>query len=269
MSSCHYFAANSQRGELLAEVGSQQLFAAEATARLGDGVRTEDSTARLRQYIDDWVRRASLLEEAEQALGGDPRIEQLVTDYRHSLVLDRYRQQLYEATAQDSTMTDDELIRLYDQDGAVRELEESIARVVLVKVKHPIPEKDEFEAAWYSTTGEENFQAVKAYAKTYANLALLDRDRWMRVDELNALLPSGLAGSIRAGTRVAQADGYTYYLRILERFEAGESAPLAYVRPQLRAAAQQQHRAAFLAERTEASYRAARKRDAIKIYFDE
>ena len=81
-----------------------------------------------------------------------------------------------------------------------------------------------------------------------------------------ALLPGGKLGSTRAGTRVVNAEGRVYYLRIHESIDAGQPVPLAYVRPRLRRGILERRRADFLAAERDRLYREARGRDAIKTY---
>lgn len=265
---CDLLPGEEPRGELLAAVGERELFSEDVADVLPRGLSPGDSVQQLREWVDRWVRDAALVVEAEASFGDDPEIERLVDDYRSSLLVDRYRDRLY-ATGAGDTLTDDQLREEYERAGGAVTLDEPLVRATLIKVQTPVPDKDEFERAWYSASGDEHAGVVRAYAKTYANLALLDEAAWLRLDELVALLPAGMVGSVQVGTRVAQRDGFAYYLRVLERAEAGQPAPWSYVRPRLRATARQQARAAFLAERAEASYQSARRRDDVKIYLDE
>ena len=265
---CDYFERAREGEVLLAEVGEQRLYNTDLAAKLVGPKNAADSLAQLRQLVDQWTRRAAMLDEAEGQLGGDVEIERLVADYRASLLLDRYQEQLY-ASVPALELDEAQVAQRYQEAGAATLAQVPLVRAILNKVEQPIPDKEAFERAWYSQTGAEHQQAVEAFAKTHANLSLLDRERWYPEAELAALLPQANASSIQPGTRVLTQDGFAYYLRVIERVAAGQPAPLSYVRPQLLAAARQQHRAAFLAERANASFQAARQRNDVKIYLDD
>jgi hypothetical protein len=103
----------------------------------------------------------------------------------------------------------------------------------LLKLPMSVPQ-GELNKLWYGRTGEEAAQ-LEVFAKHNAALALLDREKWFKLDEVAALLPKGTLTSDNVGSRRegTLSDGdYRYYYRVLESVKSKETAPFDYIREQ-------------------------------------
>ncbi len=253
-------------GAVLAEVGDQKLYLSDAASLVAAGTSAADSVELIRLYVERWTRTAAMLDRAEQRLGSEPEIERLVRDYRASLLLERYHQQLLEAR-EPVEISEVALEEAYAQAGSAMRADMPLLRATLIKVPAPVPDKAEFELAWYSPSDADAQAYLSTYVKQHAQLSLLDKDKWVELAQLESLLPGDKLNLPREGTRVVRDDGYVYYVRILATVSAGEPMPLAYVRDRLVKALMEQQQAAFLSEIKEQTYAEARRRNEIKINF--
>ncbi|HNL38704.1 MAG TPA: hypothetical protein PKH43_06215 [Saprospiraceae bacterium] len=79
-------------------------------------------------------------------------------------------------------------------------------------------------------------QRLDAFAQQWAALALMNREKWYRLDDVAALLPKGTLNSDNIDSRregtVSDGD-FRYYYRVLEVVRGKEPAPFDYVRDQI------------------------------------
>lgn len=265
LGSCGYLDGDAYPDDspVLAEVGDQVLHLSQVADLVPPGASVGDSLAVLQRYADAWVREAALLERAEEAHGDDPEVARLTREYRASLVRDRYEATLADARV-DTAVSAADYAAYYRQVSTSMRAGVPLLRATLIKLPEGAPDRGAFERAWYG--GDDTSAFAREYVRDHAALALTDPARWRTADELAALLPGGKLGSTRAGTRVVNAEGRVYYLRIHESIDAGQPVPLAYVRPRLRRGILERRRADFLAAERDRLYREARGRDAIKTY---
>ncbi len=106
--------AGSEQDKLLAEVHGRRLYMSDAQSILTPQMTTEDSISRLRAFVQLWVNEAVLLHEAEQRLGPGIDLDDLVRDYRNSLLISNYEKNIVE-TRVDTVITQQELQEYYQR----------------------------------------------------------------------------------------------------------------------------------------------------------
>lgn len=254
-------------GPLLAEVGDQRLSAAAVRDLVPPGTPPADSLARVRAYVEQWVRDAAVADEAAGELDGDAALEALVRDYRASLLRRRYLDRRI-ADRLDEGVDESELEALYAASGDEVLAPTTVVRAIIVALPPDPPEEDALDDHWEDEPGADDLAWLADYGARYNLLAIVDPDTWYDEATLGALLPGGELSSTRPGRRVARGDSVTYRVCILERVEAGEPAPLEYVRDLLGTAILEERRAGLVAQLKDDIYRAALARDDVKIYLD-
>jgi len=265
LSGCDKLKKDTSRGQLLAEVGEQQLYATDVEGIVPPGLASADSLQVLTDYVDRWVRDAAVSEEAIAQLGDSPDIERLVAQYRTSLARDRYQTKVASMRI-DTLVTQAQLEETYEQSKAGLSAKQTLVRAVLIKMPSPVPVKEAFEDSWRQIDEPSQWAELKKMAKEYASLALLDEKKWYSAAEIDVLLPDEVLGSVRVGSSVAKGDRHVYYLRVYELVNEGELTPLPYVRQRLSKIILEQRKAAFLGTFTDELYQEARTQNRVKIY---
>lgn len=265
LSGCDTLKSDTSRGQLLAEVGAQQLYATDVEGIVPPGLASADSLQVLTDFIDRWVRDAAVSEEAISQLGDSPDIERLVDQYRTSLARDRYQTKIASMRI-DTVVTQEQLEQTYEQSKGGLSAKQTLVQAILVKMPSPVQDKEVFESAWNQLDDPSQRALVKEMAKRHASLTLLDEQTWYSAAEIGVLLPKEALGSIREGSSVAKGDKHVYYLRINQLVNEGELTPLPYVREQLSKIILEQRKAAFLGTFTDEIYQEARTHNRVKIY---
>lgn len=218
--------------KLLAQVYNKSLYLSELEGIVPEGTTPEDSVLLVSAYAQRWVREQLLMYEAERNIPKDLNIDELVRDYRASLVRFNFEEQII-AEKLDSTISETELKNFYENNKDQFQLESTILKCQLLKVPLRAPQ-NELNKLWYSRAASDEAK-LTAFAKQWAVFTLLDDEKWYKLDEVAAFLPKGTLtpdniGSRREGTL---SDGdYRYYYRVPETVQGKTTAPFEYVREQ-------------------------------------
>ncbi|MCB0577003.1 MAG: hypothetical protein KDC61_20765, partial [Saprospiraceae bacterium] len=107
------------------------------------------------------------------------------------------------------------------------------------------------------------------FAKQWNAFALLDREKWYKLEEVAALLPKGTltpdnVASRREGTL---SDGdFRYYYRVLETVQGKATAPFDYVKEQASKVILHKRKQEMLERWKEDLYQKELRRENVKIY---
>jgi len=218
---------------ILATVHHHDLRMSKASQYITEGSLPKDSLSQLRSYVEHWVRETVLLHEAEQYFPADINIDDLVLDYRHSLIISDYEKNLVE-TQLDTFISTGELQEYYQKNKDQYQLERPIVRAHFVKLDNTTDSLLQFRE-WWDSSDSLDFQELIAFSNSHADVFMLEDSTWYKVEEIENLMPPGTwrSENMRAKTSLRFTDDqYEYYLRISESLLSTEIAPLSYIREQ-------------------------------------
>ncbi len=252
---------------VVATVHGKPLYLSEVKAMIPDEANTEDSTMIASAFMEKWIREALLMEEAERNLPKDLKIDDLVRDYRSSLIRHNYERILVELQL-DSTVTSQELIEYYETNKEQFHLESPIVRCLFIEMPKNSEEIKEVDKLWkkYAKKGDED---LKRFAASNSTQFMMNDSTWYRSDYLMKLLPEEYQKSknFANGKEITFTDDqFKYYLSILDRKPKGEVAPMEYVIEQISRVILHQRKIALLNEKREEIYEREINRNTIKVY---
>jgi hypothetical protein len=252
---------------LLAKVFNRELRLSELENMFPEKASKADSFLIIQAYVSRWVREELLLYEAEKNLPPDLNIDELVRDYRRSLIRNHYEQVLVDQLL-DSTVTKQELQAFYEQNKEQYELETPIIRCYFIKIAAPVPKADSLLTLW-AKPNRVNLSKLEAYCQKYATAHVLVDSIWHKVDAIGSVMPKGTitADNIASKREFRQTDGkFVYYFRLLELKNRKEIAPLAYIEQQARTFVLHKRKLELLQRKREDLYEIALEKGNIKIY---
>jgi len=217
---------------LLAQVYNKNLYASELNEVVPEGTNPTDSTLLVSAFVQRWVRDQLLMYEAERNIPKDLNIDELVRDYRASLVRFNFEEQII-AEKLDSTVSEAEVRSFYEKNQDQFQLESTILKCLLLKLPPKAPQA-EVNKLWYSRNPADEPKLAN-YAKQWAAMAMLNREKWYKLEDIAALLPKGTLTSENVSSRRegTLSDGdYRYYYRVIEAVQGKTTAPFDYVREQ-------------------------------------
>lgn len=271
-SSCSLFAPKEKPGDrLLARVYGRDLYLSEMEGMFPPGTSAADSTLIVQAYIQRWAREALLLNEAENNLPRGLNVDELVEDYRASLIKNNYEQVLVEQLL-DTLITDEELQQFYEQNKDQYQLDRPIIRCQFIKIAANAPDIRNLINWWTDPQTPGKNRQINDYCDKYAESHILDVAAWHKLDEVAATLPEGSLNDENLDSRreFRQSDSqYQYFFRLLEVKNSREIAPLAYIEGQARKYILHLRKLKLLEEKRNDLYEVGIRRKAVKIFTEE
>lgn len=264
-------AENSGTDRILAKVYSKTLYLSELESMIPSGMSAEDSALIINAYTERWVREAAMMHEAERNIPQDLNIDELVRDYRASLILHNYEKKLV-GQLLDSTVTQSELQGFYEKNKEQYKLDEPILRCHFIKINKTAPDIDLLEDLWQKSKSDvESFDQMVDYCNEYSQAHLLEDSTWHRISEVEVdwqgnKLPQG---SLQPGAELTRTDNtYKYFLRVIDFVPSGTLPPISYVKDQAKKVILHKRKMELLSDTKEDMYEEALRKNAIKIYRD-
>lgn len=193
----------------------------------------EDSIQQVRSLADHWVRDRLLLVEAEKNFPKEVNMNKLLEDYRQSLVMHFFEQQVIEERL-DTAITENDLERYYEANKEQHRLESGILRGYYFKIKKPLSRTDKILQLWKDFP-RKHFDEVLTYASKHARTNWSDSTEWHEMNMVVQLFPEGTLSpsGIRSYRDVVREDrDYIYLLYPVEVHYENDIAPLSRIRTQ-------------------------------------
>lgn len=246
----------------LAKVFNKTLYLSELDGMIPAGITGEDSMNVINAEVERWAREAVLMQEAENNIPSDLNIDDLVRDYRASLIRHNYEKLLVEVRL-DSSISEMELNNYYEKNKEQYQLESSIFRCHIIKIPLKAPNLDQLRMMWRSRT-EEDMKKMKDYCTQNADYHMLEDTVWLTIDEIKTQLPKGT--NIFPNQDLAQSDNeFLYFLKIFEKKSQKEIAPLGYIRGQAQKVILHQRKKKLLEKKKEELYQRETRKNNVKI----
>ena len=252
LSGCQWFEQKRMTGVAVA-LNGQYLYQSTLDS-LSFGLSSEDSARVVEQYVKQWAKDILEYERAKGA--ADKAIEALVEDYRRSLYVHAYEQELVERRMP-KQVADSVVEQIYAAHPEKFELRESLAKGVLIVVPNGAPNMKKLRG-WLTDLNEENLENIEKFAYNYAIGYELFTDQWRTAQQLLMSMPferDELNRLLRSKQQIELQDSLsTYILQVTDKRMAGEPMPIEYARPEIEKAVLSQRRVQFLQEERERLY---------------
>jgi hypothetical protein len=251
--------------KILAKVYDRNLYLSELEGIVPEQTLPADRALLVSAYVQRWIREQLMMYEAERNIPKDLDIDELVRNYRASLVRYNFEEKLI-AEKLDSTVSNDELLAYYESNKDQFQLESTILKCLILKIPTEAPQ-NEINKLWYSRNPSDEIR-LNAYVKQWASLALLDKNKWYTLQELAALLPKGTLTTDNVSSRkdgtVSDGDS-RYYYRVMEVVQGKTTAPFDYARDQALKIIQHRRKQELLENWKQELYQKELRRENIKI----
>lgn len=251
---------------LLAKAHNQSLYLSELEDMFPSGTK-EDSLLFLNAYVERWVRKRLMLHEAELNIPNDVNIDQLVRDYRSTLVLHNYEQGIIENEL-DSTINEAQIQAFYEQNKDEYQLKNPIIRCRFMKVPLTAPNLEEVEE-WWKSEDEEDIKQLVEFCDKHAETYYLNERKWFEVSQISKYMPPGKVSNASVKSQkeyTHEDDNYAYWLSILEVVSNNEPLPLGYIENRAKKVILHQRKTKLIEARKEAIYERELNKNNVQIY---
>lgn len=229
-------------------------------------VNSNDSLVAMNNLINRWIKKSLMMREAEKNIPKELNIEQLVNDYRESLILNNYEQLLVEKNL-DTLISEEEFQQYYESNKSQYILKYTIIQCLLLKIPRDHPNVSSIRQK--AKSDDPNIEELQSLSNGSSVIALLEPYRWHKALDIIDLMP---ANSVRISDLTKNRlidvtnDDDLYLLKILAKVPAANTAPLSYIKDQITRLILHQRRINLLENINELLYERELKNNNIKIY---
>lgn len=224
----------------IAKIHDQYLYLSDLQNVIPDDKSEEDSTLIAKNYINEWIKRQLLLNKAEENLDPETKdIQKQIENYRASLLIYRYQQQLIDQKL-DTAVSEQEIKSYYEQNSSNFILDKNLAKVLYIKLAENSPNMEKVRD-WYRSNDEEDQTRLKDYCYQYAEKFDDFNNEWIDFNTLIKNIPYSLKVSVGRFLKVRKflevkdnENSVYHFVRINDYQLKGNRAPLSYVEDRIR-----------------------------------
>lgn len=202
------------------------------------GTTKEDSIVRVESYVNSWIRKQLLLQEAARKINiNEAEVERKILDYRYSLIAYEY-QAFYIKQNLDTAIAANEIEKYYKENLDNFILKQNIVRATFIKVSKSAPRTNKIKEMIFSKKDKDQ-EELKTYCLSFSTAYHLVDSTWMVFDELVknsplAEIPNKIQFLKANPYYETSDDTYLYFLRVMEYRISDNISPLEFVRDDIR-----------------------------------
>lgn len=251
--------------EALVEVDGNVLYAEDVMNIMPEHLKGQDSIDFIQHYKKKWATQLLMYKKAEQNIGTTEEIESRAEEYRKSLIIVEYQQQLIDQNL--SPIKETELRKLYQKEKPNFLLQEAIAKGIFVKVQNNAPDQDKL-VEWLKNVNDENIDDIARYCTQHAAKDDFYLD-WVPYAKIKGLLASPLDANdptLNRGIIIQKSANFVYYLRITGLCQAGDNIPYELAEEDLRKILTNRKKVEFLQDFQQKIYENGINKHTISLY---
>lgn len=222
----------------VARVNNTFLYKDELVGIVTLGTTKEDSTVRIESYINSWIRKQLLIQEAARKIDiNEAEVERKILDYRFSLIA--YEYQSYYVKQNLDTVVSNELIEKYYKENIDNFiLKQNIVQATFMKVPKTAPKTNKIKDLIFSEKDKDE-KELKSYCLSFSTAYHLTDSTWMVFDELvkNSPLveiPNKIQFLKAYRYYETSDDSYLYFLKVAKYRISDNISPLEFVKDDIR-----------------------------------
>lgn len=222
----------------VARVNTTYLYQDDLTGIVSPGTSKEDSVSRIEAYINNWVRKQLLIQEAARKIDiNEADVERKILDYRFSLIAYEY-QSFYVNQNLDTVVSASEIETYYKNNIDNFILKQNIVQATYLKVPKTAPRTGKIKELVFSKKPKDQ-QELKSYCLSFSTAYHLADSTWMVFDELVKNSPlSEIPNKIqflKANPYYETSDdSYLYFLKVGNYRISDNISPLEFVKDEVR-----------------------------------
>jgi hypothetical protein len=222
----------------VARVQDKFLYPEELAGIASPDMTNEDSAARINAYVNSWIRKQLLINEARKKINiNEAEVERKVLEYRYSLIGYEYQNYYIKQLLVD-TVSESEIQEYYrtHQDNFI--LKKNIVRGTYIKIPKGAPRTNRVKDWIYSAKAKEK-EELKSYCLSFSSAYRLADSTWIEFDKLAfnsplADIPNKIQ-FLRMTPYYETADNdFLYYLKVDEYKIEDNVSPIDFVRQDIK-----------------------------------
>lgn len=213
--------------KILAKVGDKVLLWSSIEPLLSQIQADMDTTVFVTSMINKWVADQLMILEAEKSGFSDLDIEELIKDYRASLLLFNYENKLMQEFL-DTVVTMQQKKAYYESSKEQFLLPESLVKFKLVKLDKDIRQLENFYSYWKKS----DWASVVTFVKNNKGTYIDQTDNWVTFSEFSSYIPQDFlkVKVLKKGISFRQSAGdKEYFINIEDYVNENGVPPFEYI----------------------------------------
>ncbi len=231
-------ASSDQERKAVARVNEAYLYADELKGIVPASASREDSATRVGSYINSWIRKQLLLNEAAKNIDIDEaEVERKVLDYRYSLIGYEFQNYYIKKNLNDS-ISPAEIEAYYKAHLDNFVLKQNIIQGTYIKVAKTAPRIQRIKELMYSSKPTDQNE-LKSYCLRFSEAYQLPDSTWIEFDKLTANsplaeIPNKIQFLYNYRFYETSDTGYLYFLKIDAYKISDNVSPLEFVQDDIK-----------------------------------
>lgn len=267
--SCDYIGLGDKQtstSEIVAIANTEKLFKEDLKRVLPDNINKEDSILLVRGYIKDWAIKQLILKEASNnsSLEDLNEIDRLVQDYKQSLLINKYKEQLVKERL-DTIIEEDIILEYYKNNKENFKLNEELVKVRYLHFdKNIIDEKEFIEL--FKSDDIEDLEALEKQQLSFKYHHFND-STWVPLDNILLKLPFSKEKLLKKTKFIQKQDSLGLYLvAIKDILERNSIAPVGYITPTIKQMILHRRKIELIRDIEKSIVKDATQNNSLKIY---
>lgn len=232
----------------LVEVEGNFLYKEDLISVLPVGLSKDDSVLFVEHYIRNWVEEILLFQKAENNIPDNVNVDELVENYRKTLIMHTYQQELINQKLK-SEIPEQEVADYYEKNKDLFKLEHPLIKGLFIKVPLTAPQLANVRK-WYQTEKQDAVEHLEKYSLQNAVKYEYFYDKWVSVIDILDMIPLKVESPeeyINKNRHVELKDSaFYYFLNISDYRGVGEQKPLEFARLEVKDLMVNQRRVHFM-----------------------
>jgi hypothetical protein len=222
----------------VARVENSYLYKDELDGITAPGIPAQDSATRVEAYIDSWIRKELLIQEATRKMDiNEAEVERKILDYRYSIIAYEYQTQMVKKNL-DTAISKQEIQDYYKQNIDNFILKQNIVQATFIKVPKTAPRTEKIKEMIFSSR-EKDFRELKSYCLSFSSAYQLSDSTWMVFDDLVrnsplAEIPNKIQFLKANPYYETSDDSYLYFLKVNTYRITDNVSPLDFVKNEIK-----------------------------------
>lgn len=247
-SACNKSVNTDLSNDAVAKVGDHILTRQEYESMLPEVLNSSDSLIIAESIVSGWVKESLMYDLAISNLNNSEEIDQLVENYRRSLITYQYQERLIYEKMSDK-LSEKEIEKFYNENADKFRVETTLIKGLFLKIPKDAPEINKIKE-WYKSASVNEIEKIEKYSLQNAVNYDYFYDRWVRFDNVMQLFPpeETVDGELlRRQKQIEAQDSVFYYLlNVKEVLFPGQTQPFEYAKENTRDVILNQKRLEFI-----------------------
>jgi len=252
----------------LVKIGNKILNRSELEESIPSGLSYEDSIIAAEYYIRNWINENLLYDIASKNIYDKENIEKLVDNYRKSLLIYQYEEQLINERLT-KEIDEQSLYDYYNRNKDKLKLEKPFIKGIFLKVPVNAPQLNEIRL-WYKSQAPNFRDNLEKYSLKNTAIFIYSVDKWMDFDELMENVPNDIMSkedyAVKIKTLEKQDAGFFYFLNVTDFLLPGDNAPYEHAKSTIKEILINQRKIDFLKKTEEDLYQRALDKGEIQFF---